>query len=132
MQKMIKKIFTGMLAVSMLTLGLALFYPMVSPASAYTCPNGNVVENPADCNDIEQPTDLGVVIKRIVNVALYVVGAVSVLMLVYGGFRYVVSGGDANAVATAKNTILYAIVGVVIAILSYAIVNFVVSSILGT
>ena len=49
-------------------------------------------------------------------------------MLIIGGIRYVVSGGDSGAVTSAKNTILYAIVGIVVAILAYALVNFVVGS----
>ena len=49
-------------------------------------------------------------------------------MLVIGGIRYTVSGGDQNAVTAAKNTILYAIVGIIVAILAYAAVNFVVDS----
>ena len=49
-------------------------------------------------------------------------------MLIVGGIRYVVSGGDQSAVQGAKNTILYAIVGVVVAILAFAVVNFVITS----
>jgi hypothetical protein len=49
-------------------------------------------------------------------------------MLIVGGIRYVVSGGDSTAVQNAKNTILYAIVGVVVAILAFAVVNFVITS----
>jgi multisubunit Na+/H+ antiporter MnhB subunit len=59
---------------------------------------------------------------------LFIIGAISVIMLIIGGIRYVVSGGDSGAVTSAKNTILYAIVGIVVAILAYALVNFVVSS----
>lgn len=62
----------------------------------------------------------------VVNTLLFIVGAISVMMLVIGGLRYVVSAGDQNAVQGAKNTILYAIVGLVIAFLSFAAVNFVV------
>ena len=50
-------------------------------------------------------------------------------MLIYGGIRYVLSSGDSGAVQNAKNTIMYAIIGLVIAILAYAIVNFVIGSI---
>jgi hypothetical protein len=53
-------------------------------------------------------------------------------MLIYGGLRYVISGGDSKKVTDAKNTIMYAIIGLIIAILSYAIVNFVINSIGGT
>ena len=59
---------------------------------------------------------------------LFLIGAISVIMLIIGGIRYVVSGGDSTAVQNAKNTILYAIVGVVVAILAYAVVNFVITS----
>lgn len=50
------------------------------------------------------------------------------IMLIIGGLRYVVSGGDASKVQDAKNTILYALVGIVVAILAYAAVNFVIGS----
>lgn len=59
------------------------------------------------------------------NILIFIVGAVSVLMLIIGGLRYAVSGGDQNAISAAKNTILYAIIGAVVAVASYAIVNFV-------
>jgi hypothetical protein len=48
-------------------------------------------------------------------------------MIIYGGIQYVISVGDSGKVAKAKNTIIYAVVGLIVAILSYAIVNFVIS-----
>ena len=60
------------------------------------------------------------------------IGAISVIMLIIGGIRYVISGGDSTAVQGAKNTILYAIVGIVVALLAYAVVNFVISSFAGS
>lgn len=68
------------------------------------------------------------VFKTITNVLLFVIGAISVIMLIIGGIRYVVSGGDQSAITAAKNTILYAVVGIVVAILAFALVNFVISS----
>ncbi len=76
----------------------------------------------------QQPTVLfgnSGVFSEITNVLLFVIGAVAVIMIVIGGLRYVISGGDAKQVQAAKNTILYALVGVIIAILAYAVVNFV-------
>ncbi len=70
----------------------------------------------------------GGIFRTITNVMLFIIGAISVIMLIIGGIRYVVSGGDSTKVQEAKNTILYAIVGVVVAILAYAVVNFVISS----
>ena len=71
------------------------------------------------------------VFTRITNTVLYAVGIISVIMLIYGGLRYVVSGGDSKKVTDAKNTIIYAIIGLIVSILSYAIVNFVINAIGG-
>lgn len=62
------------------------------------------------------------------NVMLFVVGAISVIMVIIGGLRYVISGGNSGNVTAAKNTILYAVVGLIISIMAYAIINFVISS----
>jgi len=72
------------------------------------------------------------IFKTITNTLLFVLGAISVIMIIIGGLRYVVSGGDSSAVSAAKNTILYAIVGVIVAILAYAIINFVIGSFTGS
>jgi len=64
-------------------------------------------------------------IKTVINILSAVVGAVSVIMIIVGGFRYVTSGGDSNNVGAAKNTILYAIVGLVIVAVAQVIVQFV-------
>lgn len=64
--------------------------------------------------------------QDIVNVLLLLIGAISVIMIVIGGFKYVTSNGDQNSIASAKNTILYAVIGLIVAIMASAIVNFVV------
>ena len=68
------------------------------------------------------------VFKRVTNTILYIVGIIAVIMLIIGGIKYVISGGDAKKVTDAKNTILYAIIGLVICFLAFAIVNFVISA----
>ena len=65
-------------------------------------------------------------VSLIINVMLYAIGVVSVVMLIIGGFRYVVSGGQKEAVTAAKNTILYAIIGLLVAIFAYPIIKFIV------
>lgn len=71
------------------------------------------------------------VFSRITNTILLIVGLISVIMLVYGGLRYILSGGDSKKVTDAKNTILYAIIGLIISMLAYAIVHFVLNSVIG-
>ena len=68
------------------------------------------------------------VFKQVTNTILYIVGIVAVIMLIIGGIKYVISGGDSKKVTDAKNTVLYAIIGLVIAFLAFAIVNFVISA----
>lgn len=70
--------------------------------------------------------DLGGMVKIIINTVLVVLGMVAVIMIVIGGVRYTTSNGESSAVKSAKDTILYAIIGLVVAIMSFAIVNFVV------
>lgn len=64
-------------------------------------------------------------IKKVVNLLLWAIGIISVIMIIIGGIRYATSNGDSNQVTAAKNTIMYAVIGLVIAIFAYAIVNFV-------
>ena len=66
--------------------------------------------------------------RQITNTILYIVGIVAVIMLIIGGIKYVISGGDAKKVTDAKNTVLYAIIGLIITFLAFAIVNFVISA----
>jgi hypothetical protein len=61
----------------------------------------------------------------IVNVLLYLLGAISVLMIILGGISYTTSAGDPAKITKAKNTIMYSVVGLVVALLSVAIINFV-------
>ena len=69
------------------------------------------------------------IVNKIINGVLYVVGVLAVVMVIIGGVQYTTSGGDQAAVTKAKNTILYGIVGLVIAILAFAIVNFVIGQV---
>lgn len=66
----------------------------------------------------------GGVFEIVANIMLTLISAVAVIMLIIGGLRYVVSGGDSSAIEGAKNTILYAIIGIVVAFLAYAAINF--------
>jgi len=67
--------------------------------------------------------DFGSLLTYIINWFLSLVGLIAVLMLIFGGFRYLVSGGNDESTTKAKNTIMYAIIGIVVVILSYAIVS---------
>jgi hypothetical protein len=68
----------------------------------------------------------GGIFQIISETLIFLVGAVAVIMLIVGGLLYVTSNGDSKRVEGAKNTILYAIVGIVVAVLAYAAVNFII------
>lgn len=73
-------------------------------------------------------TDAGVV-TGILNTVYFWLGIVAVGFIIYGGFIYMISAGDSGKVKKAKDTLLYAVIGVVVVIVAYAITNFVVSGV---
>lgn len=76
----------------------------------------------------ENQTSLTDQIRTITNVLLFILGAIAVIMIIIGGIRYTTSNGEASHIKSAKDTILYSVIGLVVAILAYAIVNFVLTS----
>jgi len=68
-------------------------------------------------------------VTDIINIFSWVVGVICVIMIIFGGFRYVTSGGASDKVTSAKNTIMYALIGLVIVALSQIIVKFVLSKV---
>jgi hypothetical protein len=63
-------------------------------------------------------------INSVKNIVFGLAGSLALLFVVIGGFRYILSRGDPNATAQAKNTIIYALVGLIVTVLAYAIVGF--------
>lgn len=116
------------LTASPLALAAPTFAAQVNPQQE-ACLGTGGSWNGSTCTGNSNTPDLAAIIKTIVNILLFIIGAVAVIMIIVGGFRYVTSAGNASSVTAAKNTILYAVVGLVIALLAYAIVNFVLKSI---
>jgi hypothetical protein len=91
-----------------------------------------------DCgqaNEDEQPSTLfgnGGIVTTIINVLLFIIGILCVIMIIFGGIRYTTSTGDKNRVDSAKNTIIYAVVGLIVAIVAYALVNWVFGAVTAT
>ena len=66
-------------------------------------------------------------IKTVVNVLLWAVGILSVIMIIFSGFRYITSAGDASKTKSAQSALTYSVVGLIVAIMAYAIVNMVIN-----
>lgn len=75
--------------------------------------------------DSQSANTVNKTIASVINVLSFVVGIAAVVMIIIGGLRYVLSNGDSNNVNAAKNTILYAIIGLVVAVLAQVLVKFV-------
>ena len=131
MKNIIKKSLQSLLIVPLLALGVSAVAPVLQPTTAHAAFDQSLQEGANSAKSDDQSADLfgdSGIFKTITNVLLFIIGAISVIMLIIGGIRYVVSGGDSGAVTAAKNTILYAVIGIIVALLAYALVNFVIGS----
>lgn len=123
---------------AIMSAGLLLsFVPAVAlPFAAYADEIGNCLSQGSgldatisgDCDPAD--TDVGTekiqdIVTLIVNIFSVIVGIVAVIMIIYGGFKYITSGGDSGNITSAKNTIIYAIIGLVIVALAQFLVQFV-------
>ena len=118
--KLLKQLIVG------ITLAVFAVGAFVMPVSAV---NYSVQGGANTARGADQPSDLfgnNGIFQQITNMLLFAIGVLSVIMLIVGGLRYVISGGNKDAVNSAKNTILYAIVGLIVALLAFAVVNFVI------
>lgn len=125
MKEIIKKIGTGLAVVASVALlaagGLSLPVQAKAPGGL-----GDAMEKTQ--ND-DMPTELfddGGIVTTVINTMLFIVGILAVIMIIYAGIRYTTAHGDKGQVESAKNTLMYSIVGLVVTIVAYAVVNWVV------
>lgn len=116
--------------------GVALGVAGALPVMAVDCPAGSErasADSYAECNIPVSATQESVwdVVQRIINLVIGVLGVVTVVVIVLGGVMYATSSGEAANVKRAKDMIMYGVIGLVIALLAYAIVNFVLSNVFG-
>lgn len=87
------------------------------------------VDNEGECNTQTGSDRIQQIVTTIVNIFSIVVGIVAVIMIVVGGFKYITSGGDSGNITSAKNTIVYAVIGLVIVALAQFLVQFVLNNV---
>lgn len=137
MIKTIKKLLTSLSLAAMVFVPMA---PVVVSAQATDAISGNLCSGAnLDASKLGQPSaascknDPGAarrideIIKLVINVFSLIVGVVAVIMIIIGGLKYITSGGDSGNITGAKNTILYAIIGLVVVALAQVVVRFVLS-----
>lgn len=111
------------IALIAITIGIGVLSPGSAQAKSVIAEQCKGVTDSSICKD--QNASGGDLVKNIVNVLLFIVGGISVIMIIVGGLLYVTSAGDSGGVTRAKATLTYAIVGLVVSFLAFAIVNFV-------
>ena len=107
---------------------LAMAFTAVSPVSLPVYADAkDEVKKGADMTNSggSAKQDLPDIITTIINVMLFIAGALAVIMIIYGGIRYITAHGDEKQVKVAKDTIVYSVVGLIIAIIAYALVTFI-------
>jgi len=129
----IKKFFTIGVLIT------ALFAPVLAPAMASAeadiqgnlCSGANLsADGSCDASSQEQAkSTVNSILTTVINIFSLIVGVTAVIMIIVGGLKYITSGGDSGNVTGAKNTILYAIVGLVIVALAQVIVRFVLAKV---
>jgi cytochrome bd-type quinol oxidase subunit 2 len=134
MQKL-KHLILGMAAV------LTLLSPALAVGSVYAAESTDIQGNlcaganlsvDATCppgGDTEATTKINSLLSTVINIFSLIVGVIAVIMIIIGGLRYITSGGDSGNVTAAKNTILYAIIGLVVVALAQFIVRFVLAKV---
>lgn len=85
----------------------------------------NISGGCADTPDAGGDKDLTSIVATVVNIISIVVGVVAVIMIIWGGLKYITSGGESGKITSAKNTIIYALIGLVVVALAQFIVHFV-------
>lgn len=105
-------------------------------AAAVNCPQGSLRQtysnSISECNIAEDhagSNNLMGTINTIISVVLGVLGILAVAYIIYGGFMFTTAAGDAAKTKKARETIMYGVIGLVVALLAFAIVNFVLTSV---
>lgn len=131
MKNMFKKVMAGFVVVASMTLvmtGLGVLSSL--PAQAACDPKKGMEgalqddcsRGPGQAKELDGNQG---VITTIINTMLFIVGLLAVIMIIYAGIRFVTAHGDEKQVESARQTIIYSVVGLIVAILAYALVNWV-------
>ena len=119
---MLKRVLVGIMMLGGLAVGGLVAAPVYADNDVCSDPNiSEDIKAAAGC----KTTSADTVINNVIQVVLSLVGLLAVGVIIYGGITYTISAGDAAKVQRGKNIILYGIVGLVVALLAYAIMFFV-------
>lgn len=120
----------------MVAAALMVVISLAGNVNAGSCPQGSLRQtysnSISECNiadDHAGSNDLMKTINTIISVVLGVLGILAVAYIIYGGFMFTTAAGDPAKTKKARETIMYGVIGLVVALLAFAIVNFVLTSV---
>lgn len=131
MKKLIEKLTTiaASFAFAIVPLAMPVAVSAQADIDGNLCAGANLTVGDTNCEQGDPEGTVNDIISTVINIFSVVVGVVSVIMIIIGGLKYITSGGDSGNVSGAKNTILYAIVGLVVVALAQIIVRFVLTNV---
>ncbi len=116
-----------LLAVLPLVTSQPVFADCISDPTSAGCPCA-LNSSSAACQDLSKPDGLSNTLKNATNTVLFIAGALAVIMIIYGAIRFMTAHGNEKQVESARLIVTYSVIGLIIAILAYALVNFVLSN----
>lgn len=95
-------------------------------AKGEACKGANLSNDISDCKSDEAATKVEGTLEKIINLLTLIVGIVAVILIILSGLRFITANGDSNSIQSARNGIIYALVGLIIVALAQAIVRFII------
>lgn len=120
-----KLLIAVVLLFSVISLTAVINRPVLAATAKDAVCEGAGATDPSNPTNCSSGLDLNSIIKFVLNILSIIVGITAVVMIIIAGFKFITSNGDSNNVASAKNTIMYAVVGLVIVAFAQIIVKFV-------
>lgn len=120
----VKRFVTGVVAATVMAAGLITFAPLPGTVSADS--KNDILNSVNSTADPSSPT-VDRAVSAAINVFGFLVGFAAVIMMMVGGYKYITSAGDANKAAQAKSTIMYALIGVALVVVSQVLLRFVIA-----
>lgn len=119
------KRFTRIISTFALLAGLTVFLAAPAYADPVDVFTGDACRGNTSVCGTTNSTGVYAILKNVINILLTIGGIISVIMIIIGGIKYTTSTGDSSTINSARETIIYAVVGLVVSIMAFAIVNFV-------
>ena len=116
-----------LLAVLPLAISQPAFADCISNPTGAGCPCA-LNSSSAACQDLSKQDGLSNILKNATNIVLFIAGALAVIMIIYGSIRFMTAHGNEKQVESARLIVTYSVIGLIIALLAYALVNFVLSN----